>query len=215
MKKNLAAFTIVRDDTVNLRRWLRHYAAQGVAGLYVLNHGSSGDLKTQIIKLCAEFRASLVDVYNPQVYDGSWLTNLAVHFHIHLLDSFDRVVFSGVDELVVATQCRLLADLPNPQLSSTIILCSQGIEIVDKVVAETDFDYPCYACSRYSKPALSSGSIHWKPGFHKAFNVPLDPPRPLMLLHLHKYRYSEPTALQTQPSHPTRHRTTLDEITCR
>ena len=201
----VALFTLVQNDPVFLRKWLRHYClAFSTSDIYVLDHDSVGDCRAALFDLRDEWGFNLVSIHGDYSFASDWLLAQACRFQSFLLASYSVVVFAATDEFLVvnpqAAQRALQPLLLSRPMPFGSLRC-QGWEVVHKRNEEPAID-PLefspwlpkrrwwYPAQRYSKPCVARTPTRWGPGFHTASNVPggggfvVD--QELLLLHLHR-----------------------------
>lgn len=187
-----AAFTIVHDEATMLPVWLAHGERSFEPGdLYVLDHGSSDGSTDDL-----DDRCHVIRVHREAEFDHDWLRSTVESFQAFLLRSYDTVVFTEVDELLVPDPRRYpggLADylthLDRPAARAT------GFNLVHQPdEPPLDFEAPILAqrsrwhlSKLYSKRLVARRPLRWSLGFHEEFAAPDDPPDPdLLLVHLHR-----------------------------
>ncbi len=186
-----AAFTIVHDEAAMLPLWLDYYGRHFDADdLYVLDHDSTDGSTAGLAGCC-----HVVPVHREAAFDHRWLKSAIEQFQAFLLRSYDAVLFSDVDEIVLADP-RRYAGLGAyiAALSRPAARCS-GFNVAHQPgEPPLRFDAPLLAQRRYwhashmySKRLLSTIPLRWSCGFHQEHNAPDDPPDPeLLLVHLHR-----------------------------
>lgn len=198
--KPFAMFTIAQDEIDLLPVWLRwhqNYAPE--ADIYVLDHESRGDAAEYLACLMSNVR--VIPVYHRESFDYEWLTRTVEDFMAFLLRSYELVGFSEVDELLWPLKPQ------TPTLRSVAInhgalfVRATGMCVVHHYPEEPplDWDQPIlaqrrhwYPSERYSKVCLARKPVHWRNGFHGAYNVPdtLVAHPDLFCLHLHQADYA-------------------------
>jgi hypothetical protein len=186
-----AAFTIVKDEPRFLPIWLDHYGRSfAPEDLYVLDHQSiDGSLDA------ARGRCHVLPVEHPTTYHHTWLVLLAERFQSFLLASYETVLYTDADELVLA-EPRRFRDLGEyiDAMDGPVARCT-GFEVVQQVGEEPlRFGEPLLAQRRwwyrvplYDKPLLACLPLAWTPGFHTELRFPDVQPDPdLYLLHMHR-----------------------------
>lgn len=178
MKAPLAVVTMVYNEQTFLPVWLRHYGAQaGAANCFVLDHGSS-DGSTVPARLP---EVSVVRIPRSPQDDGS-RCGFVSDFCASLLSWYDTVIYTDVDELLVADPAAygslaLLAASLNPNSAVTAI----GFDVVHVPDAEPilDWDLPVSLqrkwlrfSSAMCKVAMIRRRVAWAPGFHNIDDVP-------------------------------------------
>lgn len=194
--KRAAVFTIVKDDPVWLRLWLRHYLQWfDPQDIYVLNHESRAD---DVTLTSAAGQVHVLPVFHPVYYSMQWLLDTVSAFQRYLLQSYDTVLYTDADELVVVSPGGPYADLGDyiHRMRAAYTVCS-GYEVVHKHDVEPPLDFGrwpllqqrqwWYPSVAYSKPLLAQQPLTWSKGFHNAQQtVGMYPDPHLLLVHLHK-----------------------------
>lgn len=195
-KRRAAVFTIAQNEPVFLPIWARYYRRHFAADdCFVLDHDSTDPTTVTIAK-----HFHRVPIHRNHSFDHNWLRTTVQQFQRFLLQSYELVLFTEIDEIVATdpVTCpgglrEYLATVPDDQAH---VRCT-GWEIVQQPdEAAIDWHRPLLAqrahgaASRaYSKPLLARVPLDWQVGFHHAENVPPFPegvdPR-LLLLHLHR-----------------------------
>lgn len=196
-----AVFTIVQNEPLMLPLWLGYYGRYFDADdTYVLDHDST-DGSTDLLE-----GAHRVPIHRRGSFDHRWLRGTVEAFQAFLLRSYDAVLFTEVDEFVIADP-RKHAGLDGyiEGISGLAARCS-GFNVVHQPdEPPLDFAQPMLAQRRYwhasreySKRLLSRMPLRWSEGFHTEYAAPDDPPDPeLMLVHLHRVDYDTCRARHT------------------
>lgn len=202
MKRKIGIFTIVQNEPAFLPVWKQYYQQHvPAADLYVLDHNST-DAKT--IE-CAS-RLNRVPVHRAESFNHRWLRDVVERFQVFLLESYEFVLFTEVDEIVAPDPrfcARGLNDLLNSkEIPETGYMRCTGFEIVHKKCdgePALQWDQPlleqrhcCRRSEKYSKPLLASRPLEWSLGFHRLRTPDLkmcQPDPELLLLHLHRVDY--------------------------
>ncbi len=189
-----AAFTIVHDEPVMLPLWLRYYRRYfGADDLYVLAHDTRDGSTDGIGADC-----HVVPVHRQAAFDHRWLRSVVEDFQRFLLRSYDTVLFTEVDEFVVADPSRYggLDDYIDA-LDGPAARCSGFNVVHQQDEPPLRFDQPLLAQRRcwhasleYSKRLLTRTPLQWSQGFHREYSAPDAPPdSDLLLVHLHRVDY--------------------------
>ncbi len=192
MKAPLAVVTMVYNEPVFLPVWLRHYAGQaGAANCFVLDHGSD-DGSTAAAALA---QASVLRLPRSPQDDGrrcGFVSDVCAS----LLNWYDAVIYTDVDELLVADPAvhASLAGLAST-LDRDAVVTATGFDVIhvpDEELA-LDWDRPVTlqrswlrTSSAMCKPVVIRRRVAWAPGFHCIDDVPRF--GPLFLFHL---RYAD------------------------
>jgi hypothetical protein len=185
-----AVVTIVHNEPVFLPIWLRHYSRHfAPEHIYVLdNETTDGSTSTGGFVR--------IPVAHDRV-DHAWMVRTIEELQHELLDRYDMVLVTDVDEIVV----------PRPEFGTlTEYLDRFDEEFINclgyEILHLRDVEPPLnpsrpildqrgywFVNSLYEKPALATVPMNWKPGFHaredEAFVVDPD----LYMVHLHRVDY--------------------------
>jgi Glycosyl transferase family 2 len=189
-RKRRALLTMVHNEPVFLPIWLRYYSRFfGPDDIYVLDHDSS-DGSTE--------RDGFVRIpVSHGSVDHTWMVRTIERHQRELLDRYDAVLVTDVDEIVAPRpECGTLGDYID-RLDEEFVNCF-GYDIIHLVDREGPFDplRPVldqrgywFGNRAYSKPALAMKPTRWIPGFHdrKDGRRQLDPD--LCMVHLHRMDY--------------------------
>jgi len=189
-----AAFTIAHDEPVMLPIWLRHYGRSFAPDdLFVLAHDTGDGSTDALAGLC-----NVVPVHREAAFDHRWLRTVVEDFQAFLLRSYETVLFTEVDEFVVADPSRHSGlDAYIDALDGPAARCSGFNVVHQEDEPAIRWDAPLLAQRRcwhaslgYSKRLLSRIPLQWSQGFHGEYGAPDGPPDPeLMLIHLHRIDY--------------------------
>ncbi len=185
MPPKVAAVTMAYNEPVLLPVWARHYARQvGADYCYVVDHGSTEaiDLPPGINRLRLPRSA----------HDEPGRARFISAFTASLLQYYDWVIYTEVDELVVADP-RNFAHIPafcSTALAPTVCAIGFDVQHVPGLEPALDPAQPVGGqrnwarfTSAMCKPVLTRRALAWSPGFHSA-----DQPAvfgALYLFHLH------------------------------
>lgn len=185
-----AAITIVRNEPVFLPIWLRYYSRFfEPEDIYVLDHETT-DGST------AEGDYVRIPVSHETV-DHTWMVRTVEEHQHRLLDSYDVVLVTDVDEIVVPLpELGTLGDYID-RLNEGYVNCL-GYELIHMVDREGPFEPSrpvldqrgyWFANQIYSKPAITMEPMSWAPGFHHTEDRRMRPDPDLYLIHLHRMDY--------------------------
>lgn len=190
-RRKRAVFTIVQNEPVFLPLWLRHYGRDfEPTDVYVLDHDSTDGSTDALGTTCRR-----APVHRTHSFDHTWLKTTVEAFQSFLLCSYETVLFTEVDELIVADPRRydgLASYIDGLQAPAA---CCTGYNVVHQPAeAALRFDEPLLAqraywhpAPNYSKRLLARVPLAWSLGFHTEANVPEVLPDPdLLLIHLHR-----------------------------
>jgi hypothetical protein len=189
-RKRRAALTIVHNEPVFFPIWLRYYSRFfGPDDIYVLDH-DTGDGST------AGNGYVRIPVSHETV-DHTWMVRTIEERQHELLDHYDVVLVSDVDEIVAPRpEFGTLGDYLD-RFEEEFVNCL-GYELIHLVDREGPYDPSrkvleqrgyWFANDIYDKPALATAPLHWQPGFHRTMDGRMRPDPDLYLIHLHRMDY--------------------------
>ncbi len=167
----VAAVTMVYNESVFLPIWLRHYARQvGIENCYVVDHGSD-DGSTDRLGGASRVRIPR------SPYDPHLQSRFNSEFCSSLLHWYDWVIYSDVDEIVVADP-KIAASLTEycardlPEVVTAIglntIHCPATEPPLDLARPITEQRPYVFTASSMCKPLLIRRPVVWAPGSHAA-----------------------------------------------
>ena len=182
-----AVMTMVADESFFLPLWLRYYGSfADAADIYVLDHDSTDG--------STEGRGFVrIQVHNP-VLDWAWHVEVVRRQQAELLERYDVVLYTDVDEIVVPDPA--YGDLGRyvAEFSGEFVTC-RGWEVLHDPSTEPALDPSrpvleqrgrWFRNPAYSKPLLATVPMPWTGGFHgRTDGLTRDDPR-LSLVHLHR-----------------------------
>lgn len=171
MKKASAVYTIVKNESYHLKKWLNHYKKYfSTEDIYILDHdsddGSTDNLDVNVIKISNKF-----------VFDHRWMNAVVTEQQVKLLEKYECVLFSEVDEIIYSIKVPLdkrislfLKDRSSNYLKCKAYNIFQNFENKEKDLEESDLilDYRDYwnRDVDYDKILLTKVPITWTLGFH-------------------------------------------------
>ena len=170
MKSPLAIVTMVFNEPEFLPVWAAHYrAAVGAEHCYVIDHGSDdGSVNASGPFHVAQLKRSPLD--------ENWRADLVSRLCAELLDRYDAVAYSDVDELLVADPRRFKSLIDLSAAPAADVLTAFGTNMLE-VAGEAPIDLTrpvteqrhwTRPFSSLCKPALIRRPVNWNPGFHTA-----------------------------------------------
>jgi hypothetical protein len=189
-RKRRAVLTIVHNEPVFLPIWLLYYSRFfGPEDIYVLDHDTSdgstaGDGFVRI-------------PVTHDTFDNLWMVRTVEEHQHELLDRYDVVLVTDVDEIVAPRpELGTLTDYID-RLDEEFVNCL-GYEVIHMIDREGPFDASrgvldqrgyWFPNSAYHKPALTTKPCRWGPGFHgrEDGRMQIDPD--LHMIHLHRMDY--------------------------
>lgn len=192
MKKSFAVFTIVKDESVFLPIWLKHYRRTfSDEDIYIIDHetkdGSTDNLGVNIIP-----------VSNPEAFRHYWLVEQVQRVQAELLEKYEVVLFTEADEIVYTErEGTLLQALKDFKDSDHEYVNTVGYECIHIMDEEPPLDLSSPIVSQrkkwikepnYNKPLLTKVPLFYSVGFHTC-NRPPNFGFGLSLFHLHRMDY--------------------------
>ena len=185
--KRRAVVTIVHNEPVFLPIWLGYYSRFfAPEDIYVLDNDSTdgstdGDGFVRI------------PVHHDSV-DHTWMVETVQGLQHELIDRYDVVLVTDVDEIVSPTpEWGTLTDYID-EFDEWFVNCI-GYELLHLADREPPYDPSrpildqrgyWFANGGYNKPALASGPMEWVPGFHHRADGQASYDPYLYLIHLHR-----------------------------
>ena len=185
-----AIITIVNNESVLFPIWLRYYARFFAADdIYVLDNESTDG---------STVRDGFVRI--PVVRDGLdnlWMVGQVQELQHELLDRYDLVVVTDVDEIVAPTPAHGTLGQYLDRFDEEWVNCL-GYQVIHCQHHEPPLRLDRSILSQrghwffddiYDKPAVATVPMTWRPGFHgrSDFHFNLEPD--LRLIHLHRMDY--------------------------
>jgi hypothetical protein len=189
--RSRAVLTIVRDEAVRLPTWLDYYSRFFAAeDIYVIDHGSTdgstdGNGFTRV-------------PMEHETVDTVWMWKVIQEHQHRLLESYDTVLCTDVDEIVAPDPSTgTLGDYID-RFDGDFAVC-RGYELIHLRDSEEplDLERPIldqrshwFPSAMYSKPLLGRIPLHWRPGGHSCREGRRQPDPTLFLVHLHRMDYA-------------------------
>jgi len=170
VKSPLAVVTMVYNEPDFLPVWAAHYReAVGAEHCYVIDHGSDDGS----IEASGRFNVARL-ARSP--LDEVWRADLVGRACADLLDRYDAVAYTDVDELLVADRRRFSSLLELSAAAEVDVLTAFGTNMLHVPgEAAIDLGRPITKQRRWTrpfsslcKPALIRRAVRWSPGFHLA-----------------------------------------------
>lgn len=176
-KKNIAALTMVRNDSFFLERWVRYYGERlGYANLYVYFDGQD----QEIPPFCSGLNARSVDRLAGNVAQGDRLRAdfLSAEAARLFSEGYDMVIGTDVDEFLVvdpAVGQDLICFLSTVSAGG-VSISGLGVDVGQNTACEGPLAEKLpflsqrrYALlsTRYSKSSVLTSPVEWGSGFHR------------------------------------------------
>jgi len=182
----IAAFTMVYNEKDFLPLWVRHYGRElGLSNLYCIDHGSD-DGSTDGLGIQVTRFSRTGD------FDVTLRSFLVANFHASLLRSYDVVIFSDVDEFLVAEPGKYAGLRAAIGASTVPVMRAMGLDVLHQPAREPALDLaaPILAqrdrvkfAKHYCKTLIASVPVRWGPGFHSC-STHAHPRDDLFMFHL-------------------------------
>lgn len=183
MRKRAAIFTIQQAESCMLSKWREYYCQHfRPEDLYILCHSNEIIEPTQpnLNRLDYCF-GNAIQVYNSKSFDHYWLRNTVAAFQAFLLNSYEYVLFTEIDEFIVPDPDKYPSGLVEYIATFTRpdVICN-GFDIIHLNEIEAPLRLSHHWLMQrqfwipsqlYSKPLLANHSLEWSPGFHQANNT--------------------------------------------
>ncbi len=189
-RKRRAVVTMVHDEAVFLPIWLRYYSRFfGPADTFVLDNDTT-DGSTDRDGFVR------VPVAHDRV-DHTWMAHTLSEFQHELLDRYDVVLVTDVDEILAplpewgdlgAYIDRMNEEFVNP-LGYEILHLPDREPPLDLNRPVLDQRGHWFANDAYDKPTLATVPMTWVPGLHKSADDRHNYDPDLRLIHLHRMDY--------------------------
>lgn len=206
MKKKCAVFTTVKNESVFLPIWLRHYQQYfSNDDIYILDHFST-DGST------ANLPVNVRLVSNDYVNDHEWLVKIAQDFQRQLLETYQCVVFAESDEIIYSLEKPLNETLNDFIQGDDLYATCSGYSVIQDTQSESALssgDYifekrnVWYKDAAEDKTLISKVPLEWNWGFHSLKGRNNNYHRDLYIAHLHRFdfetmlkRHQERTSFQ-------------------
>lgn len=187
---NKAIFTIVKNERFFLDVWYKYYSQHfEQKDIYILNHDTTDGSIDKYRNL-----ANIIDLKHEIHFDHVWLRHVVESFQKELLDTYDVVCFTEVDEFIIPRN-ELLSDyLESFAKSENQYVTCLGFELLDnclydprkKILAQKTW---FRANPRFmNKTLITKIPLSYEKGFH-SHSQPDNLDHNLINLHLHYFDY--------------------------
>lgn len=201
-KRPWAIFTIVREENFYLPKWHAYYGKNlPDCDLYVVNHVPKTSKEPDT---CCDFlknTETTVYVEDEEFFSTEWIRDTAQKYQKMLLEKYEAVIFTDVDEIIVPNQQSgfetlndFMIHFLNSKETNWRVTAYSLIHLPDQHEPKFDFNKNIfeqrmywYRDQVYDKPLISKIPLQWIYGFHKAANMNPTPHPHLILIHLHQF----------------------------
>lgn len=176
-KKDICIFTLVRNESYFLPKWLNYYGRFfDKNDMYVLDDnscdGSTHNIAANVTKVVSDLK----------VASGNKMTYIVVDYFAKLLESYKYVFYVDVDEFVVPTPSPNLMDhLIKHMINNRNCFITTGYELLYSKEKDGDVAFDpqknileqrsyAYPSREYSKPVCANYALHFNSGQHTAAN---------------------------------------------
>ena len=188
----IAAFTIVRNERYFLPIWLKHYnKVLNWNDIYILDNGTTDGSADYL-------QCNVIKKISKTAFNAKWMLSTVTDFYSKLLDWYDYVIFSEVDELIFHRYNDLFKYIK--YCDKDAVRCD-GYDVKQflgdkkkkiKSEPEIDLNKPLlyqrkqwYHNMRFCKTVIARIPLTWDQGFHVCKkHVPID--KNVIMVHLHK-----------------------------
>ena len=192
MNKHSAIITIVRNDHIMLPIWLSYYR----------NHFNSSDIyiihnKDVDMDIPKDVNVSFLTQVEQET---AGLTNAVQEKMCELLETYEYVVFSDCDEIILPVKCLSIKTYIDQLKSNNIqTVATTGYNLIHNYEVEAKIDLTVkildqrryiHRDNRYDKPLITCQPIIYGTGFHKAIPDSYKRDDDLWLLHLKSFDYN-------------------------
>lgn len=209
-KKQMAAFTIVQNESYFLDMWVKHYSKTiPKRDLYILDHDSKTKDSLEAIERHEKNGVNVEKVHNDFSFDHNWLRDQVQAFQDKLLGSYDVVLFAEADEIIMPRPDRHHYGLKPYVMERFKDKNISMLTCFGKLVQHDHPNEPDLDLSRlffdqrfnwsednrfhgtYNKCVISKVPLKWDVGFHALAGGAPSPPidHELFLIHLHCMDY--------------------------
>ncbi len=201
-KRPWAIFTIVRDEHYYLPKWYKYYSQfLPDQDLHVINHAPASNKERDT---CCDFIQNKCTLYveTEEFFSSRWIRDTVEKYQKMLLEKYEAVIFTDVDEIICIHPDSNLAGLGDFMTAfikdkkhtnwrvtaySVIHLPDRGEKEFD--FSKTIFDQRMYwfRDQTYDKPLISKIPLKYVLGHHTAANMNKALHKHLFMIHLHQF----------------------------
>lgn len=195
-KRKCAIFVMVQNEKVFLPIWLSYYSRFFEAeDIFVYDHKSDDGSVEAARK---NFNIKPIRLEYPYSFDHQWFQFVAENTQAKLLEFYEYVIFTDIDEILYINNKRYsgLGDYIQ-KLQHRAVRC-EGYELIHHRKKEKAFELKkpiltqrkyWYRAPLYNKTLLTSEPLNWEIGFHHITSGESIQDKDLLLIHLHKLDY--------------------------
>jgi hypothetical protein len=200
-KRNKAIFTIQKDEDFFLPIWYNYYSSFfDSEDIYILNHNSEHfNIQQYLRNKNLKQEANIINIHNNAIFDHIWMRDIVTQFQHFLLNSYNRVLFTEIDEIVATLpdgKYGNLKDYIDNFKKPFVRTLGYNVQHLAGIESDIDLQKPLlkqrkywYKEDHYNKPLLATEPLWFAGGFHTLMELDfhdkthVDPN--LLLIHLH------------------------------
>lgn len=192
MKRKCAVFTTVKNESVFLPIWLRHYQQYFEnQDIYVLDHHSTDEST-------AYLSVNVKTVANEYVNDHEWLVKIAQDFQRELLKKYQCVIFAESDEILYSVEKPLNQIIDEFIESDDLYVTFSGYSVIQDIQNEPGLQSGdlifekrryWYKDAAEDKTLMSKIPLDWNWGFHSLKGRNNNYHSDCYIAHLHRFDF--------------------------
>jgi hypothetical protein len=192
MKKRCAVFTTVKNESIFLPIWLRHYQQYFAnEDIYILDHQSTDG---STLNLPVNVRL----VSNDYVGDHEWMAKIASDFQKELLKEYECVIFAEGDEIIYSPEKSFDKAIDEFIQSDDLYATCSGYSVIQDIQNEPPLCHgDCifekrnfwYKDPLEDKTLISKVPLEWTWGFHRLKGRNNNYSTTFYLAHFHRLDY--------------------------
>lgn len=192
MKRKCAVFTTVKNESIFLPIWIRHYQQYfNDEDIYVLDHNST-DGSTKNLSVNVKL------VTNEYVNDHEWLVKIAKDFQKELLRKYECVIFAESDEILYSAKKPFNEAIDEFIDSDDLYLTCSGYSVIQDIQTEISLQKEdlifekrnyWYKDSAEDKTLITKIPLEWNWGFHSLRGRNNNYHSDFYLVHLHRFDF--------------------------
>lgn len=163
----VAVLTQVRNESILLPIWLKYYSKH-IDDIYVTNHGGEQDY---IDKLADKYKLKKRFEATNRSYDHQGLVSAVKRVFNELLDRYDHVIYTDVDEFLIPSKCTLREYVKSLKKDQYTCIGREVLQVPGE--EPIDFEKPLLKQRKYWwghpaiwKSPISNHPMNWVLGFH-------------------------------------------------
>lgn len=192
MKRKCAVFTTVKNESIFLPIWLRHYQQYfDNQDIYVLDHHSTDGSTSNL-------PVNVKTVENEFVNDHGWLAQIAQDFQKELLESYECVIFAESDEILYSVEKPLNEFVEEFVDGNKEYITFNGYSVIQDIQKELALESgdvifekrnQWYRDTAEDKTLLTKIPLQWNWGFHSMKDKSNNYHPDCYIAHLHRFDF--------------------------